>query len=711
MKKRRKPAKDRKTYDVKGVLHFRRSGAATLVTAGKDPETYRIHAQDTGTGLHMDEVQVRVSIRQGSRHGPKSNRGEKPKPRVKARVDAVLKRSRDSLVGTLFWDGSNYFVMPDEPRITQKFSIARAEVHGMTPRPKMKDKVVIQIQEWKDAKRPPRGSIIEVLGKTHTPVAEYRAILREFNLNPDFPKAVKKETENIHEKVLESEIKERFDARKLFTVTIDPDDAKDFDDALSVEEIGKDKIRIGVHIADVSHYVKPGSQLDTEAKNRGNSTYLVGTVIPMLPHPLSSGICSLVEAKDRLVKTAFLTFDKEKLVKTNFENSIICSRKRLTYKQAITLLEKEDIKAIRNIPAPEAHQTGHPGKDLGSLPDKEIRELQKVLRTLWRIASSLRKERMTKGSLDLDMPETKILVDKDGWADRIEKIQNDKSHQLIEEFMLLANEEIAKLLRTKSIPGIFRTHDNPDEEKLNDYRKLLGQWGIKVGDLTNRIEVTRALAAVKKHPQSHMLHIEFLRSLPKACYRASPDGHYGLNKGDYTHFTSPIRRYSDLIVHRILGNFIARKKKQSEKAEPQHLRKGRLEEVSQHLSLTERNSINAERESVRIKLLEFFERELKKNPKTVFIAVIMDIGRGGVFVELKDSGAYGMLAGAGRGHGRSWSSENAETSISLGGQTLQSGGEVNVVVESVDRFQKQINFALASPKKKVQKQRSRKRNS
>ncbi|MBT7854358.1 MAG: RNB domain-containing ribonuclease [Opitutae bacterium] len=698
MKKRRKPAKDRKTYDVKGVLHFRRSGAATLVTGGSDPETYRIHSRDTGTALHMDEVQARLSIRQGSRHKSKSNRHDKPD--VKARVDAVLKRSRDSLVGTLFWDGANYFVMPDEPRITQKFSIARAEVHGMTPRPKMKDKVVIQIKEWKDAKKPPRGSIIEVLGKTHTPIAEYRAILREFDLDPDFPKAVEKETGSIHKRVLESETNERFDARKIFTVTIDPDDAKDFDDALSVEKIGENKFRIGVHIADVSHYVKPDSQLDIEAKKRGNSTYLVGTVIPMLPHPLSSGICSLVEGQDRLVKTAFLTFDKEKLIKTQFENSVICSRKRLTYKQAITLLEKEDINAIRNIPAPAAHQTGHPGKDLGSLPDKEIHELQKVLRTLWRIASSLRQERMTKGSLDLDMPETKILVDKDGWADRIEKIQNDESHQLIEEFMLLANEEIAKLLRTKSIPGIFRTHDNPDEEKLNDYRKLLGQWGIKAGDLTNRIEVTRALATIKKHPQSHMLHIEFLRSLPKACYRASADGHYGLNKGDYTHFTSPIRRYSDLIVHRILGNFIARKKKQSGKAEPQHLRKGRLEEVSQHLSLTERNSINAERESVRIKLLEFFERELKKKPKTVFIAVIMDIGRGGVFVELKDSGAYGMLIGTGRGHGRSWNSENAGTSISLGGQTLLSGGEINVVIDSVDRFLKQINFSLASKDKK-----------
>ena len=266
--------------------------------------------------------------------------------------------------------------------------------------------------------------------------------------------------------------------------------------------------------------------------------------------------------------------------------------------------------------------------------------------------------------------------------------------------MLLANEEVAKLLRTKNIPGIFRAHDNPEEEKLNELRKLLEQWGIHVGDLTQRKEVTQALAAIKKHPQKHMLHIEFLRSLPKAVYRASPDGHYGLSKGDYTHFTSPIRRYSDLVVHRILANYIARIQGKSGNAEPKSLRKGRLEEVAQHLSLTERNSIDAERESVRIKLMEFFERELKKQPKTPFTAVVMDIARGGVFVELKDSGAFGMLSGGGRDRGRSWSSDAPGTTTVLAGQNIRMGDEVQVVVDAVDRFQKQINFSLAPTKKK-----------
>ena len=451
---------------------------------------------------------------------------------------------------------------------------------------------------------------------------------------------------------------------------------------------------MGVHIADVSHYVKPGSALDVDAKNRGNSTYLVGTVIPMLPHPLSSGICSLVEEEDRLVKSVFLTFGNGKLVKTEFENSVIRSRKRLTYRQAIALLKEDNIKTIRKIPVPPSHQTGFPGKDLSKLPDREIRSLQKALRQFWKIASHLRRQRMDNGSLDLDMPETKIFVDKNGWADRIEKIENDESHQLIEEFMLLANEEVAKLLRTKNIPGIFRVHDDPEEEKLNEFRESLKQWDIHVGDLTQRKEVTKALAEIKRHPQRHLLHVEFLRSLQKACYRAAPDGHYGLNKGDYTHFTSPIRRYSDLVVHRIIDNYISRKKGKSEVAETKALRKGRLEDLGQHLSLTERNSITAERESVKIKLMEFFERELKKNPKTRFSAVIMEIGRRGVFVELKDSGAYGMISVGNSGRGRSWSSEDPGASITFKGRTLRSGEEIDVVVESVDRFQKQMNFAI-----------------
>ena len=321
----------------------------------------------------------------------------------------------------------------------------------------------------------------------------------------------------------------------------------------------------------------------------------------------------------------------------------------------------------------------------------------------------LRKKRIKNGSLDLDMPETKIFVDKEGWADRIEKIDNDESHQLVEEFMLLANEEVGKLLRIKNIPCVYRVHDNPEEEKLNELRKILDQFGIVVGDLTKREEVTKALSEIKSHPQSHMLNIEFLRSLPKAVYRATPGGHYGLNKQDYTHFTSPIRRYSDLVVHRILEGHIANGRHNQKQPQNKTLRKGRLEEISQHISLTERNSIDAERESVKIKLMEFFERELKKKPKSNFKAVVMDIARSGVFVELKDSGAFGMLSGRNHSQKRSWNSDSPGTTVILAGQQIKVGDEVDVVVDAVDRFEKQINFSLAPVVKK--KQATRERNS
>lgn len=711
MKKRRKPKKDRKTSDVKGILHFRRSGAATLVVgSGEKAQNYRVHARDTGTALHLDEVQARIVIRQSPNQRKFGRRGgDRPEARVKVRVEEVLKRAREIIVGTLFWDGSSYFVMPDEPRITQNISITKGDIHSMKPRPKMKDKVVVRLHEWKDPKRPPRGFITEVLGKSHTPGAEYLGILREYQLDPEFPLLVEKETREISKTVEKSEIRRRFDARDLFTITIDPDDAKDFDDALSLEHLDEQKVRIGVHIADVSHYVKPKSQLDKEAKTRGNSTYLVGTVIPMLPHTLSSGICSLVEGEDRLVKSVFLTFSKDKLIKTEFENSVIHSQKRLTYRQAYALLQQINLEEIRRIPAPPSHQTGHPGKDFSKLPDLELLQLQKAVHQLWSIASVLRKKRIKNGSLDLDMPETKIFVDKEGWADRIEKIDNDESHQLVEEFMLLANEEVAKLLRIKNIPCVHRVHDNPEEEKLNELRKILDQFGIVVGDLTKREEVTKALSEIKSHPQSHMLNIEFLRSLPKAVYRATPDGHYGLNKQDYTHFTSPIRRYSDLVVHRILEGHIAYDRDNQKQPQNKTLRKGRLEEISQHISLTERNSIDAERESVKIKLMEFFERELKKKPKSNFRAVVMDIARSGVFVELKDSGAFGMLSGRNHSQKRSWNSDSPGTTVILAGQQIKVGDEVDVVVDAVDRFEKQINFSLAPVVKK--KQATRERNS
>ena len=495
----------------------------------------------------------------------------------------------------------------------------------------------------------------------------------------------------------------RLDYRDVPTLTIDPDDAKDFDDAISIEELEDGETRVGIHIADVSAYVKPETPLDREAQRRGNSTYLVGTVIPMLPEKLSNGLCSLVEAENRLTKAVFLLFGKHgKLKERTFGNTVIRSRKRLTYKQAYAFLFEDDLNKVKSMPLPPKHQTGSTGRALNRMSLDELSDIQKWVRRLWDIASGLRKARMKKGSLDLDMPETKIFVDPEGYADRLELIENDESHQLIEEFMLAANESVAQLTRRYKLPSIYRVHDEPDAEKLDELRQLLATHGIKVGDLTHRQEAVKLLLILRDHPQGYTLRTQFLRSLKKACYRASPDGHYGLHKSDYSHFTSPIRRYADLVVHRVFDRYLIQHaaypthgKKQS------HYNKARAESISEHLSLTEINSQDAERDSVKIKLLEFFERELAKNPPTIFPAIITDIRAHGFFIELEESMTFGLVPAATLNDDH-YTISNDGTSM-IGRKSKHSyniNDHIEVVVAKVDRFKRLIDFTIANNSKR-----------
>jgi len=453
-------------------------------------------------------------------------------------------------------------------------------------------------------------------------------------------------------------------------------------------------VRIGIHIADVSTYVRPGTALDREAQRRGNSTYLVGVVIPMLPEKLSNGLCSLVEAQDRLCKAVFLTFAKNgRLRDTSFANTVIRSRKRLTYKQAHALLFENDLARVRALPLPPKHQTGSTGRALSSLSDAELVDLQSWIRALWKIASRLRKDRMAHGSLDLDMPETKIFVDEHGYADRLEKVEHDESHQLIEEFMLAANEAVARLTRTHSLPSLYRVHDEPDPEKLDEYRQLLATFDIHVGDLSKREQIVRLLEILRTHPQGYTLRTQLLRSLKKAAYRGTHDGHFGLNKKDYTHFTSPIRRYSDLVVHRVFDFYLVKHAGHP----PAHGHPGyniaHIESLGEHLSLTEISSAEAERESVKIKLLEFFERELEKKKKTPFVAVITDVRPNGFFVELVESMTFGFVSTATLSDDH-YVLNNAGTTLTgrRHKRHFALNGRLDVVVERVDRFKRLIDF-------------------
>jgi ribonuclease R len=461
---------------------------------------------------------------------------------------------------------------------------------------------------------------------------------------------------------------------------------------------------VGVHIADVSAYVKPGTPLDVEAQERGNSTYLVGTVIPMLPHALSNGLCSLVEAQDRLTKTCFITFtDQADIVAVDFANTVIRSNKRLTYKQAFAFMTEDDLDTVRKTPLPPKHQTGSTGRSLDEVSDKEMVLLQTHIRKSWDIAAKLRQRRFKKGSLDLDMTSVKIYVDQEGYSDRIEKEINDESHQLIEEFMLSANEQVARATKRANFPSIYRVHDEPEDEKLQELRETMLSFGVQCGNLGKPREMSMLLKKLKDHPQGYTLKVHVLRSLKQAQYRASADGHYGLSKPDYTHFTSPIRRYSDLIVHRILDGYMHKTGVDSAPAEPDiRYAQGKLESLGDHLSVSERNSVDAERDSVKTKLLEFYERELEKPEKQSFKAIITDVKNHGLFIELTDSLAFGMVHISTLDDDFYHPSNDGTSLIGRRKQKTYSLGQyIMVQVERVDRFKRQIDFRATATTNKI----------
>jgi ribonuclease R len=681
---------------VTGRISFRQGGSAIVFPEGKinspDREPpIQIATENTGVALHGDTVVVRLIT------GRERNEYRFLKPDEKAgRVIEVLTRATDTLTGTL-QRGRNYFyVLPDDPRIGVDVIVDDPFRAKLRPIPAVGDKVVVRFGEWKERHKPLDGEIIERLGRAFEPRAELAAIYHKYNLSPVFPPEVVREANAIPSEVRPKELEGRLDYREIPTFTIDPDDAKDFDDALSLEYLDNGDVRVGVHIADVSTYVRQGSHLDREAQNRGNSTYLVGTVVPMLPEKLSNGLCSLVEAKDRLTKAVIFTFSSGGRIKhTQFANTVIRSRKRLTYKQAYALMFEDDLNKIRRLPVPPKHQTGSTGRLLSSLPHDELSELQKWVRQLWAIAAKLRRDRMRNGSLDLDMPETKIFVDEEGYADRIEKIENDESHQLIEEFMLLANEAVARLTRTQRLPSLYRVHDDPDEERLEEFRRELAANNIKVGDLSKREEVVKLLAHLKDHPQGHLLRVQLLRSMRKAVYRASHDGHYGLNKKDYTHFTSPIRRYADLVVHRVFEHYLVKHEGFPAGPHSGGYNIARAETLAEHLSLTEVNSTEAERDSVKVKLAEYFERETEKKKKTRFKAVITDVRNHGFFVELSEAGAFGLVPISSLQD--DFYQLNPSGTAFIGRKTkrkFELGRTTEVVILRVDRQKRQLDFTV-----------------
>ena len=637
-------------FNEKGFAFLRPELPPETTTPAKPRADIYVAGEDTGVALHGDKVVVRLH-----RDRRKFKAADKPA----GVVIRILERASEIVVGTLQKGQHVHYVIPDDPRMP----------HDVYTRPALNaqggDKVVVKLLEWKSRHTSPEGEIVEVLGKSDAPGVDIMAIIRKHRLAIDFSEQTLAEVARISEKISPAEYAQRLDLRGKFIVTIDPDDAKDFDDAVNVDELPGGGWRLGVHIADVSHYVQPDGPLDREAHARGNSVYLVDRVLPMLPEKLSNNLCSLRPNEDRLTQSVFIEFTPKMVVrKMEFALSVIRSRQRLTYKEAFARLQSRD----------------------------EHEELTRELKKMWRLASHLRQQRFAHGSLNLEFPEVKVRLDKNGKPTHIEKIYYDISHQLVEEFMLAANEAVAKHICQLQIPCIYRIHDDPDLEKLRDFRQYAQSFGYKVGDVAHRQELQKLLKQVEGKPEEYAINLALLRSLKRARYSPVPVGHFGLAKKFYTHFTSPIRRYADLIVHRTLLTLLA-----GGKTTPRRYSLQELTRAAEHISQTERVAAEAEEESVELKKLEYFQQQLERGKLAVMDAVVCTVRNFGIFVELPESLVQGLVHVSTLEDDFYQYDERLERLV--GRRTkrvIQIGDKVRVQVARVDVLKRQIDFRVVS---------------
>ena len=444
------------------------------------------------------------------------------------------------------------------------------------------------------------------LVKGRSPSDDVTAVMRQYNLPPRFPKHVSQEARRISSAsgLADDARLKRLDLRRKFIFTCDPRTAKDFDDALSLETDRKGNRVLGVHIADVSHYVRPRSALDREAYRRSTSVYLINRVVPMLPEELSNGVCSLVPNEDRLAFSVFLTFDRDgRCLARRFAKSVIRSQARFTYEQVMAVISGG-----------------------GSLPKRQAC----VVRNIHALAQQLRRRRFAEGALDIEVPETEILLDEDGMMSGLEERPYDASHQMVEECMVAANEAVAKELWSRGVKILARLHESPDPERLEQLRADLAALGVRCGDLSHSRNVAAFLQRIKGHPLEKTIAVMVLRSLKRACYDARKMGHFGLAKDFYAHFTSPIRRYPDLVLHRQLADFLATGNGRL----PQPL----LDATAKHCSQMEERADEAERMLQDVKKFRFLEEH-----GGVFDATVGKVTRFGLFVDVPALATSGLV--------------------------------------------------------------------
>ncbi|UCC48798.1 MAG: ribonuclease R [Gemmatimonadota bacterium] len=521
-------------------------------------------------------------------------------------VVRVLERGRSQVVGVFHRSGRYGFLIPSEETLHRDVFLPGGAEAGARDG----ELVVARIVDWGSDHHDPVGEVVEVLGRPEEPGVDVLAIVHAHELPTEFPPEVITEAEELARRTsLEAVLPGRRDFRDLLTLTIDPIDAKDHDDAISIEQLERGRWRVGVHIADVSYFVQGGSATDLEAFQRGTSVYLVDRVLPMLPEVLSGDLCSLRPGQDRLTLSAILELDATGALRSlDLVAGVIRSRYSLTYEEAQDVID-------------------------GRRPAE--RDLQQALRDLRDLARELRKRRQARGGLDFDLPEARVIVNASGEPTQVQQVLRLDTHQLIEEFMILVNEAVARLATRQGVPFIYRVHENPDPDRFEQLREFLTGLGLELAKNAYRSSrpLQRLLATVEGQPEEAIVSTLVLRSMKQARYSAARGSHFGLGTRAYSHFTSPIRRYPDLVVHRIVRAALL-----EQRPVPEDLSE-RLETVAAHASLRERRAMEAERESVEVKKLEFLERHLGD----VFAGTVSGVTSYGLFVLLDNVLAEGLV--------------------------------------------------------------------
>ena len=619
---------------------------------GQDEDIF-IPESDTGTAMHQDKV--RIIIRDDKKEGK----------RQEGVVVKVLERGMPEIVGTYQLNRDFGFVISDNPKFSKDIFIPRKEAAGI----KNGDKVIAVITDYGSGNKNPEGKIKENLGNIRTPGTDILAIVKSFGIPSEFPEKVMKQAQRVPDHVLDADRDGRLDLRHLQTVTIDGEDAKDLDDAISLTKEG-DIYHLGVHIADVSNYVQYNSALDREALKRGTSVYLADRVVPMLPERLSNGICSLNQGEDRLALSCLMDInEKGKVVSHQIAETVINVDERMCYTDVKNILEDTDEEAKKRYDA-----------------------LIPMFFMMKELSGILRNSRHHRGSIDFDFPESKIILNAAGKAIDVKPYEANVATKIIEDFMLMANETVAQEYCTEEIPFVYRTHDNPDPEKVESLLTLLHNQGVKIQKAKEEItpkEIQQIIESIEGLPNEAMISRLVLRSMKQAKYTTECSGHFGLAAKYYCHFTSPIRRYPDLQIHRIIKDNLRGRL----------MREGRtehyaeiLDEVARQSSVCERRADEAERESDKLKKAEYMSYHLGEE----FEGIISGVTGWGLYVELPNTVEGLVHVNTLRDDYYVFDQESYELCGEMTKKVYKLGDKVRVRVADADKMLKTVDFELVS---------------